>query len=53
MNQLMNASVLLQNTVDNKAIIFQKTINLLCQGRGKCLQLPYYKSPNKLLVKSI
>jgi len=27
--------------LDNIAtIIFQQTINLLCQGRGKCLQLP-------------
>jgi len=31
-------TILLDNIA---AIIFQKTINLFCQGRGKCLPLPH------------
>jgi len=34
---------------DIVAIIFQKTITLPCQGRGKCLQLPQLNAPSKEL----
>jgi len=48
MNEWMNVSVYYKIPTiyfDNiVAIIFQKTINLFCQGRGKCLQLVYHWS---------